>query len=196
MNHLRKSLVLTLLLIVFFGVIYPLVVWGIGAAIPGASGFPVTKDGTLIGYENIGQNFSEDKYFWSRPSAVSYNAASTGGSNVGPTRPDYLDTALDSTGTPVGIIAGRVKNFLDHNPGVKAEEIPSELVTASGGGLDPHLSPQAALVQVKRVATIRGVEESKVRALVESAIENPYLGFIGTARVNVLKLNLALDNLK
>ena len=135
-----------------------------------------------MGYENVGQKFTDDKYFQGRPSAVDYNAAGSGGSNKGPSNPDYLQ-----------IVKDRIDTFLVHNPGVKKEEIPADLVTASGSGLDPHISPAAAYVQVKRIASIRALQEDKVKELVNSQIEQPILG---PSVVNVLKINIALDNLK
>jgi K+-transporting ATPase ATPase C chain len=139
----------------------------------------------VVGYELIGQKFTDDKYFWSRPSAVDYNAAGSAGSNKGPTNPDYLKQVQD-----------RIDTFLVHNPGIKKEEIPAELVTASGSGEDPDLSPAAARIQVKRIAAIRKIDESKLYALVDQHTQGPLLGFLGPSKVNVLKLNVALDNLK
>ncbi len=140
-------------------------------------------NGKVVGYAAIGQKFTDDKYFWSRPSAVDYNAAGSGGSNKGPTNPDYLKQVQD-----------RIDTFLAHNPGVRKEEIPAELVTASGSGQDPDLSPAAAKIQVKRIAAIRKIDESKLYALVDQHTEGPLLGFLGPSKVNVLKLNIALDH--
>lgn len=136
-------------------------------------------------YENIGQKFDQDQYFWSRPSVVDYNAAGAAGSNKGPSNPDYLKTVQE-----------RITYFLKHNPEVKKSEIPSDLVTASGSGLDPNISVQAAKVQVKRIAKIRKIEISKIESLIASNTEKPLLGFLGTEKINVLKLNLALNQLK
>jgi K+-transporting ATPase ATPase C chain len=186
MKEFSKAIRLTVVLIIFFGVCYPLFIWAIGRLMPSASeGLPIEKNGKLLGYENIGQKFTDDKYFWGRPSAVDYNAASTGGSNQGPTNPAHLEA-----------VKARIDTFLVHNPGVKTTDIPADLVTASGGGLDPHISPQAAIIQVARIAKVRGISEEKISSLVRSNIEEPYLGFFGTRRINVLKLNLALDELK
>jgi len=138
-----------------------------------------------VGYALIGQKFTDDKYFWSRPSAVDYNAAGSAGSNKGPTNPEYLKQVQD-----------RIDTFLAHNPGVRKEDIPAELVTASGSGEDPDLSPAAAKVQVKRIAAIRKIDENKIDALIEQHTEGPLLGFLGPSKVNVLKLNVALDELK
>ena len=136
-------------------------------------------------YTNIGQKFTDDKYFWSRPSAVDYNGAGSGGSNKGPTNPEYLAQ-----------VQSRIDTFLAHNPGVKKSEIPSELVTASGSGQDPNLSPQGAMVQVSRIAKTRNIQEEKLFALINEHVEKPLLNLFGTTKVNILKLNLALDNLK
>ena len=136
-------------------------------------------------YANIGQKFNQDKYFWSRPSAVDYNAAGAGGSNKGPSNPEYLAQ-----------LQARIDTFLVHNPGISKNQIPADLITASGGGLDPHISVEAANVQVKRIAKIRGVAIENIQQLVLTYTEKPLLGFLGTEKINVLKLNLGLDNLK
>ncbi|HQY12236.1 MAG TPA: potassium-transporting ATPase subunit C, partial [Ferruginibacter sp.] len=120
-----------------------------------------------------------------RPSAVDYNAAGSAGSNKGPKNPDYLKQVQD-----------RIDSFLVHNPGVKKEEIPAELVTASGSGLDPDISPAGASVQVKRIAAVRKLAEATIISLIDKQTEKPLLGFMGPAKVNVLKLNIALDKLK
>lgn len=182
-KNLIISLKLTLVMIIICAVLYPLLVAGIGKVTPGSGkGKTVSVNGKVVGYENVGQKFTDDKYFNGRPSAVDYNAAGSGGSNKGPSNPDYLQVVKD-----------RIDTFLIHNPGIKKEEIPADLVTASGSGLDPDISPAAAYVQVKRITAIRGVAEEKVRTLVEQHIEKTILG---PSVVNVLKLNIALDNLK
>lgn len=186
MKELSKALRLTFVLILFFGVCYPFFIWAIGRITPNsADGLPIIVNGKLLGYENIGQSFTSDKYFWGRPSAVGYNAASTGGSNQGPTNP-----------THIALVKTRIDSFLLHNPGVQASDIPADLVTASGGGLDPHITAESAMIQVKRIAAARNIDEAKVRTLVEASIEHPLLGIFGSERVNVLKLNLALDEVK
>ncbi len=185
-NHLSPALRLTLVLLVLLAVLYPLLVAAIGKLAPGGGGGEtISVNGKVVGYALVGQNFSEDRYFNSRPSAVGYNAAGSGGSNKGPSNPDYLAT-----------VQARIDTFLVHNPGVTKEQIPAELVTASGSGLDPDLSPAAAKIQVARVAKIRGISEEKVAQLVEAQTEGPLLGLFGPAKVNVLKLNVALDALK
>ncbi|HEY6503251.1 MAG TPA: K(+)-transporting ATPase subunit C [Chitinophagaceae bacterium] len=183
-KNLLISLKLTLVMIVLCAVLYPLLIAGIGKATPGGGkGETISVNGKVVGYERVGQKFTEDKYFCGRPSAVDYNGAGSAGSNKGPSNPDYLQVVQD-----------RIDSFLIHNPGIKKEEIPADLVTASGSGLDPHISPASAYVQVKRIATIRNLPEEKVKALVDEHVETSALG--GPAVVHVLKVNIALDNLK
>jgi potassium-transporting ATPase KdpC subunit len=185
-KNLLISLKLTLVMIILCAVLYPLLIAGVGKMTPGGGkGETVSVNGKVVGYENIGQKFTDDKYFWGRPSAVDYNAAGSAGSNKGPSNPDYLQLVKD-----------RIDSFLVHNPGVKKEEIPAEMVTASGSGLDPDISPQGAFIQVKRIATIRGLPEERVKALVDKQIEKPLAGMLGPSKVNVLKLNIELNNLK
>lgn len=182
-KNLKSSLILTCILIALFGVIYPLLIYTVGLAFPsGSVGSPIVKNEKTLGFENIGQSFTDDKYFWGRPSAVGYNAASTGGSNKGPANPDYLAE-----------VQARIDTFLVHNPGVKKEQIPSDLVTAPGSGIDPNISPESAYIQVKRVAAARNLNESAVTEFVRNSVENTVLG---RPVVNVLKLNLKLDELK
>lgn len=177
------SLRLTLIMIILCAVLYPLLIAGIGKVSPGGGkGKTVSVNGNVVGYENIGQQFTADKYFWGRPSAVNYNPAGSAGSNKGPSNSDYLQ-----------IVQNRIDSFLVHNPGIKKEEIPAELVTASGSGLDPHITPAAAVVQIKRVATVRRLPEDIIRTLVNDNIDKSILG---PDVINVLKLNLALDKLK
>jgi len=185
-KYLLPSLKLTLVLIVLLALVYPILIAAAGKMTKGGGkGETISVNGKVVGYANVGQKFTDDKYFWSRPSAVDYNAAGSAGSNKGPSNPDYLKTVQE-----------RIDSFLVHNPGVKKEEIPAELVTASGSGLDPDLSPAAAKVQVKRIAAIRKIEESKLIALVDQQTESPLLGMFGPSKVNVLKLNVALDKLQ
>lgn len=181
-NNLLPAIRLTLVCLVFFCGIYILVVYEISKIAPSSWSFSKNESGY---YENVGQGFSNEKYFWSRPSAVNYNAAGSGGSNKGPTNPEYL-----------AVVQERIDLFLVHNPDVKKEDIPSDLVTASGSGIDPNISVQAAKVQVKRIAKIRNISESEINQLIEKQTEKPLLGLFGTEKINVLKLNLALDNLK
>jgi K+-transporting ATPase ATPase C chain len=147
-------------------------------------GQTITANGKKY-YSNIGQIFNEDKYFWSRPSAVDYNAAGSGGSNKSATNKEYLAQ-----------VQARIDSFLVHNPEVKKADIPVDLITASASGLDPNISVQAAKVQVKRIAKIRGIAEGNLEQLIMSNTEKPLMGLFGPEKINVLKINLALDELK
>jgi potassium-transporting ATPase KdpC subunit len=186
LRELKPALILLLLLTVITGLIYPLLVTGIAQAVmprPG-NGSLIGRDGKAIGSELIGMPFAGAKYFWSRPSATSpypYNAAASSGSNQGPTNPALIDA-----------ITARVKALRDADLGNTAP-VPVDLVTASGSGLDPHISPAAAQYQVNRVARTRGMEASSVQRLVTQYTEGRQLGILGEPRVNVLELNLALD---
>jgi len=185
-QNIFPAIKLTIVCIIFFMGIYPLFIWGIAQAAPkNGKGETVSVNGKVAGYKLEGQNFTDDKYFYSRPSAVNYNAAGSAGSNKGPTNPDYLKTVAD-----------RIDTFLVHNPGIKKEDIPSELVTASGSGLDPDLSPDAAYIQAKRIAQIRNISEQQLNNLIAKNIQQPLLGLFGTAHVNVLQLNIQLDEIK
>ncbi|OQP42858.1 potassium-transporting ATPase subunit C [Niastella yeongjuensis] len=186
MKNFLISIKLTCILIILCGLVFPVLIAMAGKLAPGGGkGETVMAHGRVVGYANVGQKFTEDKYFWGRPSAVDYNAAGSAGSNKGPSNPDYLKTVQD-----------RIDSFLVHNPGVKKEEIPSEVVTASGSGLDPDISPASAFLQIKRVAAVRGISADKVKTLVDSHVQKPLLGLFGPSKVNVLKLNVALDELK
>ena len=182
-KYILPSLKLTLVLIVICSVVYPLLVAVVGWMTPGqGNGVKVEYNGKVVGYANIGQRFTANKYFWSRPSAVSYNAAGSGGSNKGPSNPDYLKD-----------VQAHIDTFLAHNPGIRAADIPAELVTYSGSGLDPDLSPAGARVQVKRIAAVRHLSEDKLNVLVDRYVQRPLWGIFGPAKVNVLTLNIALD---
>ncbi|MBP9924369.1 MAG: K(+)-transporting ATPase subunit C [Cyclobacteriaceae bacterium] len=184
-SNILPAIKLTMLSILLLTVIYPLAVWGIAQFSPnhGKGEIIIQNDKTY--YANIGQSFTEDKYFNSRPSAVGYNAAGSGGSNKGASNPDYLAE-----------VQTRIDTFSVHNPGVNKSEIPVDLVTASGSGLDPNISVQAVKVQVKRIAKVRNISETTLQELINQQTEKPLLGLFGTEKINVLKLNLALDNLK
>jgi K+-transporting ATPase ATPase C chain len=185
-KYVWPSVKLTLVFIIICSVLYPLLIAGIAKFAPGGGkGETLTVDGKIVGYANIGQKFTDDKYFWSRPSAVDYNAAGSAGSIKGPTNPDYLKQVKD-----------RIDSFLAHNPAVRKEDIPAELVTASGSGLDPDLSPEGAKIQVKRIAAIRKLDEVKLNNLIDGQTEKPLLGLFGPPKVNVLKLNIELNKLK
>ncbi len=182
---LLPALKMTLLTLVLFSGVYTLAVWGVAQLAPnGGEGETISYNGKTY-YENIGQTFTEDRYFWSRPSAVGYNAAGSGGSNKAASNPDYVAT-----------VQTRIDSFSAHNPGVAKAEIPVDLMTASGSGLDPHISPKAAQVQVQRIARLRNLPPEKVQALVAEHTEKPLLGLFGPERVHVLKLNIALEKLK
>jgi K+-transporting ATPase ATPase C chain len=183
-ENFLKSLRLTLVSIIFFSGIYSMIVLGYTKAlVPGGGSVQLTNpSGVNTGGINIGQSFSDDKYFWGRPSAVNYDASGSAGSNKGPTNPDYLE-----------IVKQRIDTFLVKNPGVERKDITSELVTASGSGLDPHISKQSAVIQIPRIAKARNVQESELMKLIESNTEGPDLGIFGTERINILKLNISLD---
>jgi K+-transporting ATPase ATPase C chain len=186
--HLRPALVLLALLTLITGVAYPLLVTGVAqAAFPRqANGSLILKDGKPVGSSLIGQPFDDPKYFWSRPSGTTpaYNGAASTGTNLGPTNPALTEAVKQR------IEALRAADPDNHDP------VPVDLVTASGSGLDPHISPAAALFQVHRVAKARGVSEEAVRALVTANTAAPQLGMFGEPGVNVLELNLALDGKK
>jgi potassium-transporting ATPase KdpC subunit len=186
LRELKPAFLMLIAFTVLTGLIYPFLVTGIAqVAFPyKANGSLIQRDGKAVGSELIGQPFSGPKYFWSRPSTTSpypYNSAASSGSNQGPTNPALMDA-----------VTARVKALRDADPENKAA-VPVDLVTASGSGLDPHISLAAAEYQVNRVAKARGVDPTAVRALVSKCAEGRDLGFLGEPRVNVLKLNLVLD---
>ena len=183
-TNLVPAIKLTLVVLVFFTVIYPAIIWAVAQLAPNSGkGEIVTANGKKY-YSNVGQTFTEDQYFNSRPSAVDYNAAGSGGSNKGASNEEYLQT-----------VQARIDTFLVHNPGVDKKDIPVELVTASGSGLDPNISPKAALVQAERVSASRKVSKETVEKLISENTEAPLIGLFGPEKINVLKLNLALDKL-
>jgi len=182
-KNLLISFKLTLVLLILCAALYPLLISIMAKAAPGGGdGVKVMVNGKVVGYANIGQKFTEDRYFWGRPSAVDYNAAGSGGSNKGPTNPDYLKT-----------VRNRIDTFLKRNPGITKDQIPAEMVTASGSGLDPHISPASAYIQVARIARARKLNEAKLKMLIDRQIEKHVPG---PDVINVLKLNVALDTLK
>jgi K+-transporting ATPase ATPase C chain len=187
-SELRPALVLLALLTILTGAFYPALVTGIAQlAMPGkANGSLIVENGKAVGSVLIGQPFSDPKHFWSRPSATSpypYNASSSGGSNQGPTNPALAEA-----------VAARVKALRDADPDNRAP-VPVDLVTASGSGLDPHISLAAAEYQATRVAKARGLAPDRVRALVREHTQGRWLGIFGEPVVNVLRLNLALDKM-
>ncbi len=188
-SQLRPALVALALLTVITGVIYPLTVTAIAqAAFPWqANGSLLGRNGQPVGSALIGQPFNDPRYFWGRLSATApfpYNAGASSGSNLGPTNPALLDQ-----------VKARVAALKQADPN-NAAPIPADLVTASGSGLDPDISPAAAEYQVRRVARARGLDEAQVRRLVAEATAGPTLGLLGESRVNVLELNVALDRLQ
>ncbi|SHG36265.1 K(+)-transporting ATPase subunit C [Pedobacter caeni] len=185
-KYIIQSLRLTGVLMVLLCVIYPLTIAYVGKFSPGeGGGEKVTKNGKVVGYALIGQSFTKPEYFWGRPSAVAYNAAGSGGSNKGPSNPDYLKD-----------VAGRIDTLLKYHPYLKKSDIPADMVTASGSGLDPDISETAAIMQIKRVAAYRKLDERLVAEAVVKNTEGPLFGLFGPSKVNVLKLNVALDELK
>jgi potassium-transporting ATPase KdpC subunit len=186
LKHLRTSAIAIVLFTVLTGVFYPFLITGLAQLIfpKKANGSLIVKDGKTFGSELIGQPFSDPKYFWSRPSATgpfAYNAGASSGSNYGPINQTYLDG-----------VQKRIQDLKSADP-QNSKPIPADLVTASGSGLDPHISIAAALYQLPRVARIRGFNEGKLRTVVDQYTEGRQLGFLGESRVNVLKLNLVLD---
>ncbi|MCX6247292.1 MAG: potassium-transporting ATPase subunit KdpC [Bacteroidetes bacterium] len=185
-KNLLPSLILTLILIFILGFLYPLLIRGIAYFSPGSgNGVETVYKSRVVGFDRIGQSFTSDKFFQGRPSAVNYNAAGSGGSNKSIYNPEYRK-----------ILQSRLDTFLVHNPGIKPADVPVELITASGSGLDPDISPAAAFVQVQRIAHARGIETEKIANLIDRMTEKPLFGFLGPEKVNVLKINIELDKLK
>jgi potassium-transporting ATPase KdpC subunit len=185
-THLLPAFRLVTVMTVLTGLLYPTAVTGLAQVMfpAKAHGSLLTVDEQVVGSSLIGQNFSKPEYFHPRPSAAGargYDAAYSGGSNLGPTNRKLIDRVQAS-----------VEQYRKENPGYTGP-IPADAVTASGSGLDPHITPANAGIQADRVAAARGIDATRVRALVAAATERPWLGFIGEARINVLELNLALD---
>lgn len=186
MKTLWKSLKITLAFCVLFSVCYVFVLWIFArVAAPGKGEVEVvTLNGKVVGVARVGQQFTEGIYFWGRPSCAGdgYDASRSGGSNKGPSNAAYLAE-----------VEVRIDSFLVHHPYLNRKDVPAEMVTASASGLDPDITPACAYVQVRRVAQARGMDEADVRAVVDKSVEKPFLGLFGTERVNVLKLNVALE---
>ena len=185
-STLFKSFKLTIAFSLLFSICYIFVLW-IFAQVAGpnkGNAEVLELNGKVVGAANVGQNFTEDIYFWGRPSCAGdgYDASSSAGSNKGPSNEEYLSE-----------VKARIDAFLVHHPYLTREEVPAEMVTASASGLDPDISPKAAYAQVQRVAQARGLSPESVMALVNANTEGPLLGLFGPEKVNVLKLNIALE---
>ena len=184
-NTFLQTLKLTLICIICFSGIYTAVVYGVAQVMPNrGKGDLITANGKTY-YANIGQEFKSEGYFNARPSAVAYNAAGSGGSNKGPSNPEYLND-----------VKKRIDIILAQNPDMKKEEIPVEMVTASASGLDPDISVLSAKFQMKRIAKSRNIKVSELETLIENHTDKPLIGLFGPKKINVLKLNIALDKLK
>lgn len=184
-KYILQAIRLTVVLMILLCIIYPIVVAFVGSFSKGeGGGEKITINGKVVGYALLGQSFTRPEYFWGRPSAVNYNASGSAGSNKGPSNPDYLQQ-----------VSSRIDTLLKYHPTIKKADIPADMVTASGSGLDPDISEQGAIIQIKRVAAARGLSEKAVAQLVVENTQGPWLGMFGPTKVNVLKLNLALDEL-
>ena len=181
LSQIRPAIALLAIMTVLTGVAYPLAMTGIGQALfpHQANSSLISRDGVVVGSEYIGQTFTRPEYFHGRPSAVDYDAASSGGTNLAPTNRELVDAV------------GERSRQIAAESGVR--QVPIDLVTSSGSGLDPHISPESAYLQVKRVAEARGLPAQELRRMVDAHVETPLFGVLGAAAVNVLKLNLALD---
>ena len=186
MKNFIKSLRLTLVFCIFFSFFYVLVLWLFAQlASPNKGNAEIAVvNGKVVGAANVGQMFTKDIYFWGRPSMAGngYDATSSAGSNKGPANDEYLNE-----------IKVRIDTFLIHHPYLSRKDVPAEMVTASASGLDPDITPQCAYIQIKRVAKARKMDENKITEIVNKSIEKPFLGLFGTEKINVLKLNIALD---
>jgi K+-transporting ATPase ATPase C chain len=186
MKELMRGLLFFVVLSILTGLVYPFFITGVAQLVfpRQAKGSLLTVDGKTIGSELIGQKFTNPRYFYGRPSAVDYDASNSGGSNVGPSNAKSLEE-----------VGGRIEKVRKDNGLTHATPVPADLALTSASGLDPHISLEAAMVQVKRVAKARGLSELEVQELMQRYIEVPLLGFLGQERINVLRLNLTLDEL-
>lgn len=183
MKTVFTLLKLSIALLFLFAVIYPLAVFGIAQFAPNnGKGETISVNEKVVGYRRIGQKFNQANYFWGRPSAVDYNAAGSAGSNKGPSNQEYLET-----------VKSRIDTFLIAHPYLKKSDIPSEMVTASGSGLDPDISVKGAQIQIGRIASIRSIEAKQIEKLITNLTEKP---LFGPETINILQLNIALDKLK
>lgn len=181
-SNLIQTFLLTVGLLLILCITYPLLIWGIAQlSYNQGNGFVLCQSNNCY-YENVGQQFTKDKYLWSRPSAIDFKTTLSGGSHKGWNNISYLK-----------LVEERLVLFLEKNPSVKKEEVPVDLIMASGSGIDPDISIQAARIQITRIAKARGIAESFVAEVINSQTEYPYLGIFGPSKVHVLKVNLALD---
>ena len=183
-NHIIPALRLTLVMLGIVG-IYLMIVYGGSKVLPTQGNAEIINYKGQKFYANVGQEFKSEKYFQGRPSSVNYNAAGSGGSNKGPSNEEYLET-----------VQKRIDTLRLQNPEMNNTKVPVELATASGSGLDPDISEEGALYQAKRIAKMRNLSEGQVDDLIKTHTEKPFLGLFGPSKVNVLKLNIALDQLK
>jgi K+-transporting ATPase ATPase C chain len=184
-NTFLQTLKLTVICIVCFSGVYTAIVYGVAQVMPNrGKGETISVNGKTY-YANIGQEFKSEGYFNARPSAVAYNAAGSGGSNKGPSNPEYHAD-----------VQKRIDTILSQNPDMQKKDIPVEMVTASASGLDPHISVLSAKFQMKRIAKARNIKVTELETLIENNTDKPLIGLFGPDKINVLKLNIALDNLK
>lgn len=183
-NHIVSAFRLTLVMLIIVG-IYLGIVYGGSKLLPTQGNAEIITHNGQKFYANIGQEFKSEKYFHGRPSSVNYNAAGSGGSNKGPSNEEYLE-----------IVQKRIDTLRLQNPEMGNAKVPVELATASGSGLDPDISEEGALYQAKRIAKVRSLSEAQISNLIKNQTEKPFLGLFGPSKLNVLKLNMALDQLK
>ena len=183
-NTFLQTLKLTLICIVCFSGIYTAVIYGVAQVMPNRGKGEIISANGKTYYANIGQQFKSEGYFVGRPSAVAYNAAGSGGSNKAPSNPEYLAE-----------VQKRIDAILSKNPSVAKKDIPAEMVTASASGLDPDISVLSAKLQMKRIARVHNIKVSELETLIENHTDKPLLGLFGPEKINVLKLNIALDQI-